>query len=102
VAICPFCKTTGNRFRPAELIDGRPTGAEPALLICPICDEPFEPAYLRTCEWCGHHFGEGIEAPEIVRALPSEPLNPRVVLVGLAGVAIIGGLVAYFAWLLSG
>jgi hypothetical protein len=100
VATCPFCKTSGSRFRPADLIASHPTGAEPALLICPMCDEPFEPAYLRTCEWCGYDCGDGVESPEIVRSLHPEPLNWRVVLVGVTGVAIIGALVAYFAWLL--
>jgi len=101
VTTCPFCKTSGSRFHPADLIDGHASGAEPALLICPMCDEPFEPSYLRTCEWCGHDSGEGIEAPEIVRPLQSEPVNWRVVLVGLAGVGAIGALVVYFARLLS-
>jgi hypothetical protein len=101
VAICPFCKTMGNRFRAADEIAGRETDAEPALLICPICDEPFEPTYLRCCEWCGHEFADGIEPPAIVRTVNSEPLNWRVLLVGAAGIAIIVFLMVYFSRLLS-
>ncbi|HWB12571.1 MAG TPA: DUF2007 domain-containing protein [Pirellulales bacterium] len=101
VAVCPFCKTSGRRFRPADMIEVEQSDGVPHVLICPICDEPFEPAYLRTCEWCGHDSGEGIEVPEIVRPLQSEPVNWRVVLVGMAGAAIVAGLVIYFARLLS-
>jgi predicted amidophosphoribosyltransferase len=101
VAVCPFCKTNGSRFRPADMIDADQSDGAPHLLICPVCDEPFEPSYLRICEWCGHDAGEGIEAPEIVRPLQSEPVNWRVVLVGVAGAATVAGLVIYFARLLS-
>lgn len=31
------------------------------LLICPTCDEPFHPQYLRRCEWCGHDFPDGLD-----------------------------------------
>lgn len=101
VAICPFCKTMGNHFRAADEIAVRETDAEPSLLICPICDEPFEPTYLRRCEWCGHEFADGIEPPAIVRTTSTEPLNRRVLLVGAAGVAIIVVLMVYFSRLLS-
>ena len=101
VAVCPFCEESGSRFRAADVLDVERSHGAPHLLICPICDEPFEPSYLRICEWCGHDAGEGIEAPQVVRPLQSEPLNWRVGLVGLAGAAIIAALVMYFARLLS-
>lgn len=100
VAVCPFCKTTGTQFRAADVIGGQPADAEPTLIVCPICDEPFEPMYLRRCEWCGHDFGDGMEPPAIVKAAAVEPPNARVLLVGLAGVAIVAGLFVYFAVLL--
>lgn len=100
IAVCPFCKTTGSQFRAADVIGGQPVDAEPMLLVCPICDEPFEPVYLRRCEWCGHDFGEGMEPPAIVKTAAVEPPNARVLLVGLAGVAIVVGLIVYFALLL--
>jgi hypothetical protein len=37
--------------------------ASSALLLCPTCDEPFHPQYLRRCEWCGHEFPDGVEMP---------------------------------------
>jgi hypothetical protein len=101
VAVCPFCKTTGSRFRAADMIDERTNDDEPALLVCPICDEPFQPVYLRRCEWCGHEFADGMDPPAIVENRPVEPLNARVLLVGVAGVAIVAGLIVYFAMLLS-
>jgi hypothetical protein len=100
VAVCPYCKTTGSRFRAADVIGGQMADAEPILLVCPICDEPFEPTYLRRCEWCGHDFGDGMEPPAIVKNPPVEPPNARVLIVGLAGVAIVAGLFVYFAFLL--
>ncbi|HVA48359.1 MAG TPA: hypothetical protein VNH11_18475 [Pirellulales bacterium] len=101
VAVCPFCRTTGTRFRAADMMEMDDANEEPALLICPTCDEPFEPAYLRRCEWCGHDFGTGIEPPEIVRPLQTEPLNGRVLLAIAGGLAMVAAIVVYFAVLLS-
>ena len=71
------------------------------MLICPTCDEPFDASYLRVCEWCGHDFGSGVEAPQILPNMPVEVLNWRVWLVGLGGVAVVSGLVIYFAAILG-
>lgn len=100
-AICPFCHTSGSQFRAAETI-GQAGGVElaPALLICPTCDEPFEDAYLRRCEWCGHDFGDGLEPPPVISTVEREAMNWRIFVVGVAGVAIIGALLVYFALLL--
>jgi hypothetical protein len=98
MAVCPFCRTSGTRFRSADTFGD--TAEEEPLLLCPTCDEPFEATYLRTCEWCGHDFGSGVQAPEIVKEFSAEPLNGRVLLVGLGGVALVAGLVIYFARLL--
>lgn len=100
-AICPFCQTSGSQFRAADALDqAEPADAGPLLLLCPTCDEPFQDAYLRRCEWCGHDFGVGLEAPPVIATLDVEPMNWRVMVAGMAGVAIIGGLLAYFALLL--
>lgn len=99
MAVCPYCRTSGTRFPAADTFGGDVTEEEP-LLLCPTCDEPFEASYLRICEWCGHDFGSGVKAPEIVKEFSSEPLNWRVLLVGLAGAAFVAVLVAYFAMLL--
>ena len=101
MAVCPYCRTSGTRFRAADTFGDGITPNEEPLLLCPICDEPFEGSFLRLCEWCGHDFGSGVEAPEIVREASSEPLNWRVLLVGVGGAALVAGLVGYFAVLLS-
>lgn len=97
-AICPVCGTGGSRFRPGEMVgDGDPDPASgPALLICPICDEPFEPGYLRRCEWCGHDFPDGL-APPVAPAPRTERPNPRVIAIGVLIAAAIAGVIAYFA-----
>jgi hypothetical protein len=80
-AICPICETAGSDFPLADEIsdhdderettitsavveDVDPLGRKP--LLCPMCDEPFVPEYLRQCEWCGHDFGHGAELPPAI------------------------------------
>ncbi len=101
-AVCPICQTAGSNFPPGDAPIAREEDAgEPPLLICPTCDEPFEPRYLRRCEWCGHDFGSGIAVPETRREQPAEPPNLRVIIVALATLALLAGLLAYFAMLLG-
>lgn len=59
---CPWCGTAGAVFAAAY----QPPAAQPAprLLMCPQCDEPFAPRYLRLCEWCDHSFDDGVDALE--------------------------------------
>lgn len=97
-ALCPFCQTGGQGFRTADANCGV-DGEEPAWLICPECDEPFEGGYLRRCEWCGHDFGEGLETPPVIAPPNVEPMNWRVAVVGLAVVVIISVILTYFALL---
>ncbi|MGH7135817.1 MAG: DUF2007 domain-containing protein, partial [Pirellulales bacterium] len=98
-AICPFCHTGGQGFCIPEA-NGRAEGEEPAWLICPACDEPFQGGYLRRCEWCGHDFGDGLETPAVIAPPEVEPMNWRVTVVGIAVVVILAALLAYFASLL--
>lgn len=97
-ATCPFCHTSGKGFRPSDA-SGRTDVEEPTWLICPTCDEPFEGGYLRRCEGCGHDFGQGLASPPVISPPDVEPMNWRVAVVGIAVVAIIGGLLTYFALL---
>jgi hypothetical protein len=102
--MCPICETAGSDFPPADSISGEdetelegtddpgdPLGRRP--LLCPMCDEPFVPNYLRQCEWCNFDFGYGLEKPvEMDESL--EPVNWRVAvliagLLGLAGLLIL-------------
>ena len=96
---CPFCKTSGSDCLPGTGPDQRQ--AEHPLVICPVCDEPFEPAYLKTCEWCGHEFDDGIAVKPPPSVEPIE-INERMVLLMIGIVAVMGGAIAYFAWLLRG
>jgi hypothetical protein len=100
MAICPVCETAGTDFPAADAPPKGPQDETELLLICPTCDEPFEPGYLRRCEWCGHDFGRGIEPSQPVLRPPREPINPRVVVVFALIAASIAGLFVYFALLL--
>jgi len=103
--MCPVCETAGSDFPPADSIagddetelegtddPGDPLGRQP--LLCPVCDEPFIPNYLRECEWCNYDFGYGVEAP--VKADEAfEPANWRVAAVIIALVGLAGVIIAY-------
>lgn len=112
--MCRICCTAGTDFPPAdhevvEIVtvhgldeDGGAASPEPfervlRMLMCSTCDEPFEPSYARTCEWCGHDFGEGYEI--VVRH--TEPVAPRTIAVGVALVAAMIGLMIYFAMIVG-
>lgn len=80
-----------------------PAGDEPqaeptrTLLMCPTCDEPFEPEYPRVCEWCGHEFPDGFQVE-----IPQEPLeqiDSRVYMVVFGLLALGVALVAYFMFI---
>ena len=97
-AVCPICETAGADF----LSGDAPPSADPAdsetqLLICPTCDEPFEPGYLRRCEWCGHECGDGIRLPEPAAEARVESPNARVIFAALGMLALIAAIMAYFA-----
>lgn len=101
-AVCPICKTAGSNFHPGQTnVEMDDHLDEPPLLICPTCDEPFEPSYLRRCEWCGHDFGSGISIPEPTVPTDFESPNSRVIIVAVGLLALIGGLLAYFAKVLE-
>jgi hypothetical protein len=93
---CPICETAGTDFPPAFLPDQESetpeSGEQPKLwVLCPTCDEPFAPEFLARCEWCGHRFRDGREAPATpVMTSPFEDVNSRVWIV-------IAGLVALLA-----
>lgn len=77
-------------------------GEEPedasGMCVCPMCDEPFHPDYLRQCEWCGHDFGEGFVAESL--ATQHEPVNVRVVAVMIGLVIFAVATLTYFALLI--
>jgi len=78
------------------------------LLLCPTCDEPFAPRYLRRCEWCGHEFAEdadALEAPvpqEFLRSdEPRETINTRILLALGVLLVLVVGIIAYVALILG-
>jgi len=110
--VCPVCATAGIEFDLAEYLappePGRETRSDGAstppteselevLLMCPQCDEAFQPRFYRRCAECGFDFADGIE---IVQR-ESAPLSPRVVW-AIVGMVTLGvGLLVYFWWLLA-
>ena len=66
------------------------------LVICPQCDEPFVPEFTRQCEWCDRQFAEGRPAPPFT----GEVLNPAAIWLIIGLIAVLAGLLAWFAWLL--
>ncbi|MGD9721770.1 MAG: hypothetical protein AB7O59_05220 [Pirellulales bacterium] len=115
-----MCEQSGTGFDeaffpggmpPAVATDTRDTGEEDAeaesadrtstlFVLCPTCDEPFEPEFPRRCEWCGHTFADGRELPPVPPREPSE-FNARVAIALVGVIAIIVGLIAFFARLVS-
>ena len=81
-----------------DMIDREDQGSPVVLLMCPTCDEPFTPEYPRVCEWCGHQFENGFEM-----GMPTDPveqLEPRVVVVIAALLALMLVLAVYFMFVL--
>ncbi len=94
---CPACRASGAELRRAEL----PEEAEVAtaareFVICSECDEPFAPQYARHCHQCGHQFADGFDFPP-QGEMPAERVTWRIVLAIAVLVAIIAGIVIYFA-----
>ncbi len=96
-AQCPYCQHSGDDFQPAHGIDR----ATEFVVVCPLCDEPFAPAFFRLCHQCNHDFGEGKLA--LARSSSDEPadLNWRVFLVCGITLLIVGATFAYFYLLLA-
>jgi len=96
---CPACGTSGTGFPEADPLDATQSdGAPPAaLVLCLECDEPFTPEYASACEWCGHKFPDGF-APAADEAFD---LSPGLLAVVGVALAIVVGLLVYFAILLG-
>lgn len=78
--------------------DDEEAGDHRALLMCSVCDEPFEPAYPKHCEWCGHEFADGYQIEQIV---DSESISGRAIAVAAAlGLFLLAGF-AYFLFVVS-
>jgi len=95
---CPACGTSGTGFPPADTVEDEPPDAAASLLLCIQCDEPFAAEYAGDCEWCGHAFPDGFRP---ARPHKPERLPPALILMAALALAILIGLIAYFAILLS-
>ena len=110
--ICPICHEAGSGFPLADYNveseplrstrgeqvhqpDEEPAEELPLLLICPNCDEAFEPRFYRLCQWCGHEFATGIE----LTAVTSELVSGRVIGV-MMGLGALGVLLILYLWML--
>jgi hypothetical protein len=97
---CLACGTSGSGFPPADQTgdESADEPAAPRLLLCIECDEPFTPEYAHDCEWCGHEFAEGF------RPAPSAEgpdFSPALLAVAGVALAVVVGLLVYFAILLE-
>ncbi len=71
------------------------------MVICPTCDEPFEPQHPKRCEWCGHEFPDGFEVEPPDEAADHDEFSGRVyaviglLLIVVLAAALYFGLVVY-------
>jgi hypothetical protein len=71
------------------------------VLTCTTCDEPFEPQFLKRCEWCGHEFPEGLPV-DVAEGPPEEEITTRAIVVMIALGVLALGTIAYFLFLIPG
>jgi Putative prokaryotic signal transducing protein len=120
---CPICETAGTKFPTAFMPDGEQDdepattgeeGPQPSplpegegiaadrerlLVVCPTCDEVFEPRFPARCEWCGHRFRDGYELPPAPPLGDSLEINNRAWIVFVGVVALVGAVLALFAYI---
>ncbi len=72
------------------------SGEPITLVMCPTCDEPFTPEYVRRCESCGHEFPDGYDPPET--PAEAEDLSGQAVAVIVGLIVLSAGLIGYFVW----
>jgi hypothetical protein len=102
LATCPICATAGTDFDEAFLPE-EVAADDARLVICPTCDEPFQPRFPPRCEWCGHRFGDAHQPrAENPSDVPPDDLemNSRTVIVVLGMIASVAALVGWFYYIL--
>jgi len=67
------------------------------LLMCPSCDEAFEPGFYRLCQQCGHDFGDGLQ----VESGTQDELTGRTLFV-LISLSALGIAILVYFWCLFG
>jgi hypothetical protein len=99
---CPICETSGTDFEQGYMPTttaasdtvASDTGA--LLVLCPTCDEPFEPQFPSRCEWCGYRFADGHELT--VRRGDDVEVNLRLWAAGICLVIVVMGTIAFLAY----
>jgi hypothetical protein len=114
MTVCPFCQTSGTELPradpnfllgegPDDEQDGEVPPAPRLAVICPTCDEPWTPDFLRVCEWCSHDFGAGIASRRQPTREPQEiSANPRITAVAAMLAAVVLGMFVYFLVIAGG
>ena len=110
---CPICQTSGSDFEIGEGggsdEESDATAENPLaiisvtgrmLVICPTCDEPFVPRYLRRCEWCNYNFGEGTQLPPRRFSDVDLEINARALFLLAVLAVLLGSLLLWFGSLL--
>ena len=112
--MCEICGAAGSDFPLADMppVEELPVQdmtsesssgeTDPGLLVlCPTCDEPFVPEFLRRCQWCDHDFGTGRDYDVVpvgpATSQPIEDLNHRALGLALGILAVLVALAVYFA-----
>ena len=94
-AACPYCQTPGNHFAQTEL--AWESERDIFRVICPTCDEAFEPKFLPRCHGCGHAFE--LNAPENPPPDVDQD-GARVWIAFIAMLVVLGAVGVYFVLLL--
>lgn len=98
IAMCTGCGSVGTDFGEAVFVEtdsGLETDREvefeiepeEGLLMCTVCDVPFQPAYRKICK-CNYEFADGIDFDRNPTSSKSSPLIVLILITILAAIAI--------------
>jgi hypothetical protein len=107
------CDSTTSEAEIGEHVPPSEENPAELTLLCPVCDEAFLPVFARQCEWCNHAFSDGelfyVEqnsqlggpVPLLSAAVQEMGYHPRIILVLLAVLGLVGLGSFYFWWVIS-
>lgn len=97
---CHEKEAPGQAIPGIEAGDAGTAPAQRLTLLCPTCDEPFEPHYARRCAECGHEFADGFD--EVAGPSETAHFDYRIVALIAVVLAVVGGLLTHFALIVPG
>lgn len=97
-AVCPYCQSSGDRFANTEV--AWEADHDIVRVVCPTCDEPFQPQFRGLCHGCGHVFDPITESIDPPSREPDDENSRRAMYALFGIIAVLAALGAYFAWLL--